>query len=689
MQKLLAVAVVGGTLTGGVIAPLPLWAQSGERANGQTEVPVKGVALYSSGVGYFEHFGPIAGQATAELRFKREQINDVLKSLVLEDLDGGRIGTVVYPSHDPLEKTLKSFQVDLAGNPSLPELLKQLRGAGVTAQFGAEPIRGVVLGVEAHYKTLPNGEQIIETHRLNLLSEGTIRALALEEIRGIRLEDAQLQAELEEALGALAEARDQDQKAVTIQFDGQGRRRVRIGYVVETPVWKTSYRLVLPEDPGAPLLQGWAIVENQTDNDWNDVHLSLVSGRPISFIQDLYQPLYVPRPVVEPELYKSLQPPSYAAGIPAEAPRPLERGAPKGEADDLHMKGMPSPAPSVQGARRGAAAPIDPTRSIASLASAAQLGELFQYTVGSVSLPRQRSAMIPIVTDAVEVERLSIYNRQVLQSHPLNGVRLDNTTGKHLLQGPVTVFDGGAYAGDARIDDVPPGQNRLLSFGVDLQVAVDAGSTQQRSLIQTGRIVKGILHLSRKQVQTQEYRIDNKGAKAKSVLIEHPRLPDWQLANTPHPVETTEQLYRFKVAVAGGKRETLTVNQERVLGETLAILPADIGPIELYSRSGEIPKEVRSVLLKAMEHKRAMVDTQRRIDEARRNIAEITAEQNRIRDNMRSVSPNSDYYARLLTKLNDQESRIEQLRAESEALTQQLEQQREALERYLTTTTVG
>ena len=115
--------------------------------------------------------------------------------------------------------------------------------------------------------------------------------------------------------------RDQDKKPVTINFTGDGERHVRIGYVVETPVWKTSYRLILPAGAqDKPKIQGWAIVENQTDNDWNGVQLSLVSGRPISFIQDLYQPLYIPRPVVQPELYVSLTPQQYDGGIAAGKP---------------------------------------------------------------------------------------------------------------------------------------------------------------------------------------------------------------------------------------------------------------------------------------------------------------------------------------------------------------------------------
>src|SRR5207237_421221 len=168
------------------------------------------------------------------------------------------------------------------------------------------------------------------------------------------------------------------------------------------------------------------------------------------------------------------------------------------------------------------AAAIDVTASVASVASAAKIGELFQYTVGSVSLPRQRSAMIPIITDPVEVERLSIYNQSVLARNPLNGARVKNTTGKHLLAGPVTVLDGSSYAGDASIDNVPPGQERLVSYGVDLQVIVDATKNKSDSAIQTGKIIKGILHITRKNVFTQEYTAENRGEKDKTLIVEHP-----------------------------------------------------------------------------------------------------------------------------------------------------------------------
>src|SRR4029079_5453441 len=249
-------------------------------------VPVTKVMLFSSGVGYFEHAGTVHGNSSTELRFKTSQINDILKSLMLQDQDGGRIGTVTYPSQDPLSKTLKSFQVDIAQNPTLADLLNQLRGARVSVQTAGERLAGTVMGVEVRQKASTLG-QPIASPVLNLLSGATIRSVELQQISSLSLDDPQLEDELGKALAALAQARDQDKKPVTIAFTGAGDRRVRIGYVVETPVWKTSYRLLLEPKSNVARIQGWAIVENQTESDWNNVSLSLVSGRPISFTLDL------------------------------------------------------------------------------------------------------------------------------------------------------------------------------------------------------------------------------------------------------------------------------------------------------------------------------------------------------------------------------------------------------------------
>jgi hypothetical protein len=666
-------------------------AQAGRAAGPNADVPVTKVVLFSSGVGYFEHAGTVRGNSSTELRFKTAQINDILKSLVLQDQDGGHVGAITYPSQDPLAKTLRSFQVDITQNPSLAQLLNQLRGARVTIESQAQRLTGTILGVETRRVSSEKGEPI-DASVLNLLAGSTIRPVPLSAITDLSLDDPELQDELTKALAALAQARDQDQKPVTINFTGSGERHVRIGYVVETPVWKTSYRLLLDDSKAGGRLQGWAIVENQTESDWNDVSLSLVSGRPISFIMDLYQPLYAPRPTVVPELFAGLRPQVYAGGIDA-----------RRATDSMRVAGgvaRPPNAPSIQlrapmslnevVTTAARAVPEDDfSGSVQSMAATGTLGELFQYTVGSVTLPRQKSAMLPIVTDSIRAERVSIYNAGVLRSNPLNGVLLVNTTGKHLLQGPVTVLDKGGYAGDARIDDVPPGQQRLLSYGIDLDVRMDDTKNSQSSVVRTASISKGVLLLSNTLVTTREYRADNRSTHDRTIIIEHPIRPGSKLVDTPAPFETTPAVYRFKLVAPAEKVSTFSVKEELVTGSSLAILSTDIPALLQYSRTGEIPKPVRDVLAKAIEMRQAVADVERDIGVHDQRIAEITAEQTRIRENMKTVSQTTPYYQRRLSKLNEQESSIETLQKERDELTAKRDDLRTQLEHYVNGLTLG
>jgi hypothetical protein len=684
--------IVANRLIVSLIGALAPWSLATAQPRAIAEVPVRKVVLFSSGVGYFEHAGSVRGNGSTELRFKTSQINDILKSIVLQDQDGGRVGAITYPSQDPLAKTLKSFQVDITQNPSLADLLNQLRGAHVSVQAQAERFTGTILGVERREKPGERGEPAV-VPVLNLLAGATIRAVELQSISNLSLDDLQLQDELTKALSALVQARDQDKKPVTITFTGSGDRRVRIGYVVEAPIWKTSYRLLLDDKGSAGSVQGWAIVENQTESDWNDVSLSLVSGRPISFMMDLYRPLYSTRPTVVPELFAGLRPQMYEPAMDSMARAPLAPAAGGG-------RGYKEEAQAAQ--RRLASSPdgtlrlnevvvtstddsqrFDSAASVRAVAAAAKLGELFQYTVPDVTLARQKSAMLPIVTDSVEVERLSIYNSAVLRTNPLNGVRVKNTTGKHLLQGPVTVLEKGSYAGDARIDNLPPGQERLLSYGVDLDILVDDTKNTQTSSVVTARIHRGMLWLDRKLVSTREYAMQNKGTNDKTLVIEHPFRAGWKLVDTQKPVETTPSVYRFKGSALPGKVSTLVVKEELTTRETISLLSIDIAQLLTYSKTAQIPPRIRDAIARAVQLKQAMEDLERQRAARDRELAEITAEQTRIRENMKTVAPSTQYYERLLTKLNEQESTIERLQRERDALATRRDAARKELEQYL------
>ena len=154
---------------------------------------------------------------------------------------------------------------------------------------------------------------MIEVEQLNLLTDKGIISRPLSRVERIEFAKSDLRAEFRKALETLAVGRDRQKKTVTLQFSGEGKRSVSVGYLVESPVWKTTYRLAV--DQGKVFLQGWAIVENTTDEDWTNVRIGLVEGRPISFRMELYEPLFVPRPLVQLERFAGLVPQSYGGEL--------------------------------------------------------------------------------------------------------------------------------------------------------------------------------------------------------------------------------------------------------------------------------------------------------------------------------------------------------------------------------------
>jgi Carboxypeptidase regulatory-like domain len=264
--------------------------------------PLRRVTLYKHGVGYFERQGKVNGDQQVTFLFDAAQMNDVLKSLVALDLgkgaDKGKISAVTFDSIKPVDKRLEEFGISLDSTNALglTSLLGQLKGARVEVRAGPAPAAGVVLGIEKRTRT--QGVEKIETQELVLVSEGgELRSIPLDQVRGIKLLDAKLREDLDQYLSILQSTIHKNLRKLTISTTGQGERDLFLSYVVEAPVWKTTYRVVL-DAKSKPFLQGWALVDNVQDEDWNDVTLSLVSGAPVSFIQDLQQPRYKQRPVI-------------------------------------------------------------------------------------------------------------------------------------------------------------------------------------------------------------------------------------------------------------------------------------------------------------------------------------------------------------------------------------------------------
>jgi hypothetical protein len=666
-----------------LLFPWPVLAEEG------VALPLSKIMLYSSGVGYFQHDGTVNNRMQLDLRLHTNQINDMLKSLVVQDFGGGRISTVTYGSRDPVTKTLGSFGVNLNGNPTLGQILTQVRGEPVEVT-APNPIVGTLLGVEKKTESIGEGSQhrVIEQEYVTLLTEEGFRSLSLANVQRIKLTNPALNAELHQALAALAANHDAQKKTVSITFDGTGSRQARVAYLTETPVWKTTYRLVLDEDK-APYLQGWAIVENQTPQDWRNVKLSLVSGRPISFTMDLYQPLYNPRPLVQPELYANLKPQTYGDALDelkAMASPPARSDMKKERLLGKMAQGFAGGLASAPAAKAVAAEMEMGSleEGVSPMAMAEDKGELFEYRIDQpVTLAKHTSALLPIIGQTLQGQKVSLYNQTVNAKHPLNGYRLKNTSALHLMQGPITLFDSGTYAGDARIEDLPPGQDRLISYALDLKTEVEPkleGGTQELSTVS---LKKGTMLVSRRLVEDRTYLVRNRDTKAKTVLIEQPYRADWKLAEPKESTERTRDLYRFSVAVDPGKSATLRVKETLPIQESILLMEGGVDQIVHYQQAKEVSLKVKEALQRVVQLRSKLDDARAQRTRLDQRTAEITAEHARIRENMQRLPQNSDLYTRYVKKLDKQETELENLRKEIERLKNIEEEHRRELQNYV------
>jgi hypothetical protein len=300
---------------------------------------------------------------------------------------------------------------------------------------------------------------------------------------------------------------------------------------------------------------------------------------------------------------------------------------------------------------------------VQSVAQAADVGEMFQYTIATpVKLGRQQSAMLPIVNDSVEGEKVSIYNPSVHAKHPLNGLRLKNTTDLHLMQGPITVFDDASYAGDAKIADLPPKSERLISYAMDLDTEVAPSDKGGPTQLVAVKLVRGTLFTTRRYERQHEYTIKNSGKKAKKVLLEYAIDPNWTLIEPKEPAEKTRDMYRFAVTAEPGKPATAKVVENRTAEENYLVTNLDDNTILFYINAKEVSQKIKDALAEIIKKKQTLNKVAGELAELNRQIEVIFAEQGRVRQNMTQVPKDSELFRRYLTKFGEQEDQVEKLR---------------------------
>jgi hypothetical protein len=627
-------------------------------ALGAAELPVRTVVLYKHGIGYFERSGELGAGESARLDFKAADMNDVLKSLTITELGGGKISGLRYDSSEPLDRKLSEYSFRIQDRLPLSAFLDQLKGARIELVTGTQTATGAILSgrQDAGAERQPPREMLV------LLNDsGELQTIDLASVGKLKLQDPALQQQLKEYLQTLSLARSRDKKSVYIDSSDKPGRKLFASYVIPTPVWKSSYRLIFRE-ASEPLLEGWAIVDNTTGEDWTKVNLALVSGRPVSFVSRLYEPRFVNRPVADLPGEAAQGPvinEGAIVGAPAPPPAPVQEAGTKRELRQrLNAPAAVAKTAAVEVFRDEVASSVEPA------AATRELGDLFEYRFSTpVNIRKSESAMIPFLQQALSARKLLIYSGGS-SVHPMTAAELTNSTGKTLDGGPITVFDSNAYAGEALFTTLKTGDKRLISYGVDLGTRLTSAFDSTSRTVRELHFRRGILTVRSAIQETTTFTIRNVDARSKTLIVEHPVRPGYKLVNLK-PLETTSNAYRFEVKLAPSAADKLAIPEERLIEESLTVANLTPDVLVSYVQNKTLSPAVRQQLERLAELKRSLAAADNESKRLEVQIRETSNDQSRIRENIASlnrVSGQQEQVQKYARDLAAQESQLAALR---------------------------
>ena len=672
------------------------------------KLPLRRVVLYKSGVGYFEHGGMVRGNQNVEIDLTGSQLDDVLKSLTALDLNGGRISGASYTSPDPAGHQLESLPVPVASSATLTSLLEGLRGVRLEAITSAGTFAGRLLSVQQ--QTRREGGAEFTKDEISLLGDGgAVRSFTLEPGTNLRFADRALDEELARALGLLASSHQADTRRLLLSTTGTGERQVRLSYTSEVPVWKTTYRIILPgpESPSGakPMLQGWAVVDNTVGEDWNDVQLSLAAGAPQSFIQTLSQPYYTQRAVVPLPRGLLLSPQTHGGTmVAADAAQQVTVAA-----EPAPINGRLSAPKSgvaggigagVGGGTGGGAfrsgtlqAPGTPAEGFDFLAAARSinaaegnpLGELFEYRLKDrVTIRKNESALVPIVQTEIAAEKVSLWNAGLGTPRPLRALWLTNTSPLVLDGGSFNVVEDSAFGGEGLIESLQPGEQRLISYAADLGMQVLAkqdGNLPAR--LTRIHIARGIMIRTTESRQRTTYTVRSEDTSPRMLVLEHPIRADWKLDADIKPAEQSAAAYRFRIEVPSKQTKTFTVQEARPVATQYVITNLNPEQIQTFTSDHELTPEIEAALRRILAQKDAIARLDADLKSRQADVDRIFGDQQRLRENMKALKGTQEEKALTLQytkELAAQETQLAGLRAEISDLEAKQKQAKQQLD---------
>ncbi|MFO0547164.1 MAG: DUF4139 domain-containing protein [Polyangiaceae bacterium] len=635
------------------------------------------VVLYRNGIGYFERVGEIDDDVL-RIRVRKDQVNDLLKSLTVVERESGRAVSVSMPL-DPQSWANAALATLQPGRGNLAQVLDSLRGTNVTLSTTEGTYAGRVVMVEELYDAPPDNarpgyapvpQSGTRDHRVTLLDGADMKVVRLSKVRGVKLEDGDLAMQFNRTLDASAGEGMFQQVEVEIRLAGANTHELLVSYVVAAPMWKPTYRVVLPKDgKGKALLQAWAVVDNTSGEDWGQVSLGLTSGAPIAFRYDLHTPrdvyradltesgvrrqaeayvgetTYDPAPMASGEMAAAEAPAQPYGGPPAAAAKMADKsgGYYREEEGYGYEYGDDANASRPQvdyGALR---------RSTQAQARAATASGQTRFDLQErVTVPQGQSTMVAIVNADVEGEETFLYRPGGAgvgyEVNPYRVVRFQNSTPFVLEPGPISIYSGGSFVGEGLSEAISAGTSATVPFAVETGIMVTSSTADDQDDMRLLKLSRGVLEIEQFARRSTTYNVKAQTMdEGFSLLVRHAKA-GWNYSLTQRP-EGTEDLsdgYLVKVVVPEGKREgSLTVVEQTPARYSISIWdqPA-LGLLEKLLIATDLGADMKKKLQPIVDKRREIGKLDEQIDGLRRRREVLDQRSDELRRNLRSIEKN-------------------------------------------------
>lgn len=661
-------------------------------------LPLERLRLYETGVGYFQRTGEVSGGTQAALPLPAGHLDDALKTLVVLDGQGGkvRLHGVAFESSvsQGMARALAGLPVEGDGALEYRDLLATLKGAEVVLTAAGGRVSGRLVDVLGPFDVVEggsgNGDGSEEGQKPKLTLEpqytllvvgkdGAVRRVSTRELRSIRPVDPASAARIDVALDALSDRSAQASHPMRVHVEGSGS--VTLGYIAETPVWRSTYRVVLDPSGKGAQLQGWALLHNDTDEDWRGIQVELVSGRPTSFLFPLAAPRYEWRELVEPERELATVPQLLRDTVDA------LWGDNVGEAYGVGGLGLVGTGRGGGGRGSGSGAGFGARGRISASAGSSELdvgdlaeftqaearesGALFRYVLPApLDLSARHSALVPVVQHNIDARSVTWFD--AVTETAQSGVRLLNDTGQTLPSGTIAFFGDGGFIGESGLDRLKPGERRFIVHGVELDVELDRSKRHVRTEPRQLRFRDGTLEVHSIRHRETNIELHNRSQRRQTVYVALDVIRNATVEGAPaldYDTESGLPLAVFDVPGGAHVSKVLTIREGIVHGHDIEEVDGEL--LRTLAAKPRLPARTRKIVAATEVAWRELRTTKRQADAAKREVTAAKGDLARLRADLEALGSaglRGRVARRLTRRILEKEDRLAEMREESRRL---------------------